>query len=92
MKDYLLLIHGNANPALGHWEAFFKVATQSEMFLGGSALGDREVLGAPVESYGKIVGFMRFRSDNREKLDELLIQIPVIQHGGSIELIEMEES
>ena len=37
-------------------------------------------------------GFMRFDSDDPEELRALLMEHPVILHGGTIELCEMPKS
>ena len=44
------------------------------------------------KSSGHIGGFMRFDSDDKEKLLELLKTHPVVVHGGTVELCEMPES
>jgi hypothetical protein len=94
--QYLLLIHGNARSAPTHeeWTAFFARANASGMFRGGSQIGERFVLGdaaAPASS-DHIAGYMRFDTDDREALVELLKTHPVVVHGGTIELCKMTES
>jgi hypothetical protein len=63
------------------------------MFKGGSALGEREVIGdaASAKSTRHIGGFMRFDADDKDKaqLLELLQRHPVVLHGGTVELCEM---
>ncbi len=91
--QYLLLIQNNTtsltSPA--EWDRFFAAAKASGMFNGGSALGDRVVVGdrLSAQSSQHIGGFMRFDTDDRAKLLELLKQHPVVLHGGSVELCEM---
>jgi len=93
MAQYLLLIQNNAKsqstPA--EWDAFFAAARASGMFEGGSALGDRAMIGdaASAKSTRHIGGYMRFDTDDKARLLELLQRHPVVVHGGSVELCEM---
>ena len=93
MTQYLLLIQNNAKSktAPAEWDRFFAAAKASGMFAGGSALGERVVVGdiRSAQSTKHIGGFMRFDSDDKAKLLELLKQHPVVIHGGSVELCEM---
>lgn len=94
--QYLLLIHENTTtpvPEAG-WAAFIERARTSGMFRGGSELGKRETLGSgtAVPSSAHIGGYMRFDSEDREALLELLRLHPVLEHGGTVELCEMPES
>jgi len=91
--QYLLLIQNNATSVTtpAAWDRFFAAAEASGLFKGGSALGERVVIGDPqsAQSTKHIGGFMRFDTDNRAKLLELLQLHPVVLHGGSVELCEM---
>jgi len=93
MAQYLLLIQNNAKSqsAPAEWDAFFAAAKASGMFEGGSALGEREVIGdaASAKSTRHIGGYMRFDTGDKAKLLELLKRHPVVLHGGSVELCEM---
>ena len=93
MAQYIVLIQGNAkaNSTPGEWEAFFTAARQSQLFKGGSALGARVVIGdaQSAKPTDHVVGYMRFDSDDRQTLLELLAKHPVVIHGGSVELCEM---
>ena len=94
--QYLLFIQNNAKgkstPA--EWDRFFTTAKKSGMFLGGSALGERVVVGdtQSAQSTKHIGGFMRFDADDKTKILELLKQHPVVLHGGSVELCEMPKT
>lgn len=96
LMQYLLLIQYNttSKSAPAEWDRFFVAAKASGMFLGGSALGERVVVGNPksAQSTQHIGGFMRFDADDRAKLLELLKQHPVVLHGGSMELCEMPKT
>src|SRR5690606_21932682 len=62
--QYLLLIHRSAKstPAPDEWDSFFSRAQASGWFRGGSAIGQRLVLGedGAAQSTTHIAGFMRF--------------------------------
>ena len=60
------------------------------MFEGGGTIGERVLLGESVSatSARHVVRFMRFDTDDRQRLLELLETHPVVQHGGSIQLCE----
>lgn len=95
MPQYILLIHSNqtSEPTTEQWDAFFAAAQQSGMFKGGSQIGKRCVVGdaRSAESTKHIVGYMRFDSDDKQQILELLEGHPVVVHGGSVELCEMPE-
>ena len=96
MPQYLLLIQNNAKtkstPA--EWDVFIAAAKESGLFRGGSALGDRIVVGdtQSAQSTKHISGYMRFDGDDKAKILELLKKHPVVMHGGSIELCEMPKT
>jgi hypothetical protein len=95
MTQYILLIHGNTQSESTdqEWEYFFAQAKESGLFKGGSAIGDREMIGnKTVALTSHIEGFMRFDSDDKHRLIELINHHPVVLHGGSVELCEMPRS
>ena len=96
MSQYFLLIQNNPKnePTTGEWKSFFAAAEESGMFRGGSAIGQRMTIGNAdsARSTEHIVGFMRFDSDDKERLLKLLEQHPVVVHGGSVELCELPRS
>lgn len=96
MVQYLLLIQNNAKTPItpDDWETFFSAARASGMFKGGSAVGERVVIGdtASARSTRHIGGFMRFDTDDKPALLELLKLHPVVLHGGSVELCEMPKT
>jgi hypothetical protein len=92
MTQYMLFIFGNTKtePTGDEWGRFFVRAGDSGLFKGGSAIGKRFVLGdQSVLPTHHIDGYMRFDTDDKNKLIELLKTHPVVMHGGSIELCEM---
>ncbi len=96
MTEYILLIHDNTvTPSTAEeWDRFFASARQSGMFKGGSEIGRRETLGGGTVtgSSAHIVGYMRFDTDDKGTLLELLTQHPVLVHGGTVELCELPRS
>ena len=96
MTQYLLLIQNNAKTEdhAGRVGPVLRGAKDSGLFRGGSALGDRIVVGdtESAQSTQHIGGYMRFDADDQAKLLELLKQHPVVLHGGSVELCEMPKS
>lgn len=96
MTQYLLLIHDNttSDTTGADWDLFISAARQSGLFQGGSALGERVVIGdaRTAKSTEHIAGYMRFDSDDRQKILDLLQQHPVVLRGGSVELCEMPKT
>lgn len=91
--EYIVLIRNNAtSPASSNeWDGFFDRAKSSGMFKGGSALGSAFVMGKEVDEQASSMlgGFMRFDSESTTELKALLETHPVVQAGGSIEVVEM---
>ena len=96
MNEYILLIQGNETSATtdAEWEHFFTAAQASGAFRGGSEIGQRERLGdSPTAlSTDHIVGYMRFDTDDKASLNELLKIHPVVLHGGTVDLCELPRS
>lgn len=96
MTPYILLIHGNTKSAPTEEESnqFFAAARESGMFQGGSEIGRRTALGdvASMESTDHVVGYMRFDSEDRQPILDLLEKHPVLLHGGTVELCELPRS
>ena len=92
--QYLLLIHNNSkSPASeAEWSAFIARAMESGTFRGGSEVGVITRIGRPGPTSEHIGGYMRFDSDDRQKLLDLLQSHPVVLHGGTVELCEMPKS
>ncbi len=94
--QYILLIQNNATTEATptEWSRFIETASASGFFKGGSAIGERTVLGNrdSARSTEHVAGFMRFDADDRAALLKLLDQHPVVLHGGSVELCELPKS
>jgi len=94
--QYILLIHGNTSslPSPTEWTTFIERAQASGTFRGGSEIGRRQVIGKTdgVASTAHLDGYMRFDSEDKEKIVDLLAGHPVVVHGGTVELCEMPES
>jgi hypothetical protein len=93
MTQYLLLIHGNARSASSEeeWNTFFKVGRESGLFKGGSGIEDARIIigDTSAKPSHEIIGYMRFDSEDKQKILDLLQQHPIVVHGGSVELCEM---
>lgn len=78
-------------PTDEQWSSFFAKATESGMFNGGSEIGKSTLLGSnsvsPVTN--SAVGYMRFETDNIDKLHKLLGAHPAYINGGTLELCEL---
>ena len=96
MNQYILLIHDNlkSDTTADEWTAFFTDAKQSGLFKGGSEIGKRMVIGdaGAMTPTDHIVGYMRFDSDDKQRILDLLQKHPVVMHGGCVELCEMPKS
>lgn len=94
--QYIALIHKNTDsmPTIDEWNRFFDAAKATGMFKGGSEIGSRYTVGQKkVPDITKNVGgYMRFDSDDLERLQALLEDHPVTKHGETVELCEMPES
>ncbi len=90
--DYITLIHNNTKTPTSEqqWQDFFTLARNSGLFDGGSAIGERFTIGDSQDALSSdhIVGYMRFSTEDRDALETLLQQHPVILNGGSVELCE----
>jgi len=94
--QYILLIHANtkSDPADAEWMDFIGRARSSGFFQGGSEIGRRESIGDTdgASLSTSVAGFMRFDSDDKPGLLDLLRHHPVVVHGGAVELCEMPKS
>lgn len=91
--EYILFIHSNEDKPTNEdqWKAFFDVASQSGMFLGGSEISNGCQFGhKPVTPITNAIGgIMRFETDDVGKIETLLRLHPTIIQGGTVELCEM---
>ena len=94
--EYILLIHKNADlvATSEQWNEFFIAANESGVFLGGSEISNQIQIGTkPVKKItDSIGGFMRFESEDKNVILDLLKKHPVIIQGGTLELCEMPKS
>jgi hypothetical protein len=91
--EYIVFIHNNTDNDTKdeQWHSFFTLATDSGIFQSGSEIYHPEAIGKKsIPNITKnIDGFMRFETDDKEKLLLLLKKHPVIIEGGSLEVCEM---
>ncbi len=94
--EYILFIHKNTDAITteDQWNSFFVEANKSEIFQGGSEISNSFQIGnKQVQKITtNIAGFMRFKSDDKNKILSLLEMHPVIIQGGTLELCEMPKS
>jgi len=94
--EFILFIHNNTNAKTteDQWRTFFTAAKKSGVFQGGSEISNQCQIGNKFvkKITDNIVGVMRFESDNKTKILELLEKHPVIIQGGTLELCEMPKS
>jgi len=94
--EYILFIHNNANTATteDQWDLFFIEANNSGIFQGGSEISNPLQIGKKAVSKitNNIAGFMRFESEDKNKILTLLEKHPIIIQGGTLELCEMPKS
>lgn len=94
--EYILFIHNNteSETTATEWESFFEAARKSGLFLGGSEIANRTLIGRKdvTDITKSIAGFMRFESDSIEAVKSLLGKHPVLIHGGTLELCEMPKT
>jgi len=76
------------------WHSFFIAAKTSGVFQGGSEISNQCQIGKKSVPgvTNNIDGFMRFESENKNKILALLEQHPVIIQGGTLEFCEMPKS
>lgn len=96
MTQYILLIQGNTKSKATEqeWQEFFTAAEESDVFRGGSEIGERVCAGdaGSMQSTDHVVGYMRFDCDDRQQILALLERHPAVMHGGSVELCALPES
>lgn len=76
------------------WDTFFSLARESGLFRGGSAIGEREIIGdtTSAKSSDFIGAYMTFDSENKDQILGLLQKHPVVMHGGSVELCQLAKT
>ncbi len=91
--EYILFIHSNTDSVTtdDQWNSFFIEAKKSGVFQGGSEISNQSQIGNKFvqKITNNIAGFMRFESDDKNKILSLLEKHPVILQGGTLELCEM---
>jgi len=94
--EYILFIHNNVDsPSTDEqWERFFASARQSGIFAGGSEIANQRQIGTkPVASITNTIdGYMRFETDDINKVHDLLALHPVFIQGGTLELCELPKT
>lgn len=92
---YFFVHKNSGHPATPvQWNKFFEAANESDMFHGGSEISPGVKLGASdiVCATESVVGYMRFETDDVNKLYRFLELHPVKIQGGTLELCETPKS
>ncbi len=91
--EYILFIHNDidSTSTSQQWDDFFIAAKDSGLFLGGSEISNQIQIGdKPIRKItDSIGGFMRFESNDKNTILQLLKKHPVVMQGGTLELCEM---
>ena len=100
MKDYLMLMHGDARTperardALA-WDCYLQAVRRTGHFLGGSSVGTGACFSrvdASKEVTAHIVGYLRVRADSLDDARKFLLDNPVYEAGGTVEIRELPKS
>lgn len=90
--EYILFIHNNwdQETTAEQWNTFFTAASESGIFSGGSQLSSGKQIGYKnVKAVSSdVAGYMRFQTNDVDKLHQLLELHPVRIQGGTLELCE----
>jgi hypothetical protein len=97
MKDYILLMHDDAkSPSLARdplaWDKYLEAVRRTTHFLGGSSIGAgacfaRAGSSKPITAH--IVGYLRVRAASLEDARKFLLDNPVYEAGGTVEIREL---
>lgn len=91
--EYILFIHNNVDAPTQpeQWDHFFALATESGIFTGGSVIAPGVQIGAKQvnATTDSVGGFMRFDTNDIDKLHALLQHHPTYLQGGTLELCTM---
>jgi len=94
--EYILFIHKNTQSMASDsdWKQFIDQAIASGFFRGGSEIANSTQVGdKPLAKITDTIGgFMRFETQDKTALLDVLSQHPVVRHGGTVELCEMPKS
>lgn len=95
MNDYILLMHGDAQPATDTaraWDTYLESLQASGRFSGGSAIGSGACYARSGESKqitAHLTGYIRVRAHNLDDARRFLVGNPVFEAGGTVEIREL---
>lgn len=97
MKDFILLMHNDpATPALARdpraWERYLEAVRRTGHFLGGSSIGEGACFaraGTVKDVTAHIVGYLRVRALSLDDARKFLLDNPVYEGGGTVEIREL---
>lgn len=88
MKEYLLLMHGDAPDRAADWEPYLADLRRRGVFRGGSSIaaGTSHRRSGPPAPASPITGFIRIEVETYEDAEACLAGNPVYEAGGTVEL------
>ena len=93
MADFIFLMHDDAPGGAAHdWDPYLTRLRETEVFQGGSAIGDgccERKSGQPPAPTAHITGFLRVAADDLAHARRLLVGNPVFEAGGTVEIREL---
>ena len=94
MKDFILLMHGDAqaHETSADWAAYLKTLRDSGVFEGGSAIGEGACFrrdGASPAITKHITGYLRVAAPSLADAKRFLAGNPVYEAGGTVEIREL---
>ncbi len=97
MKDFILLLHGDAKaPALARdpqaWDRYLEAVRRTGHFQGGSSIGPGGCFaraGTSKDITAHIVGYLRVRALSLDDAKKFLLDNPVYEAGGTVEIREL---
>lgn len=97
MKDYMLLMHDDPkNTALARdplaWDRYLEAVRRTGHFQGGSSVGGGACFARSGTAKGisaHIVGYVRVRATSLDDAKKFLLDNPVYEAGGTVEIREL---
>lgn len=93
MPEYIMINHGVGTSA--NWDQYFKMLREGNHLMGGSAL--EPVVSVKWAVFSDVrtptmTGYILIRAESLERAKEIMVQSPVHQAGGTVELLMLVRS
>lgn len=92
MREYIFLMHDDADDDETAWEPYLRRLREIGCFQGGSAIGDgicARKTGAVRSVTGHLTGYIRVNADGLDHAQSMLAGNPVFEAGGTVEIREL---